>query len=139
MPANTLPPPSGSGKYRRRDAALDRYVEAGGSRTLAGAHAKELRTRAAARQLVSCYPVARALRFIEDLRGRIAGAVEAVTGKRVLRADAADRAEDTAEIRFHVERTPAAREQWIRALCAEAAEDLALARDLQSGQSGDLC
>lgn len=124
-------------KYRtpkavRRDSAMSRYVEAGGSLTLGGAHQKELRTWAAARQFLRCYALPRALRVLEDLRGQLAGFVQAVTPQRLQAADAPDRAEDMAQTRYLIERTPAAKEQYVRALTAEAAAALELARDLEA-------
>lgn len=130
--ADSLRVTPGWGKSRRKDRGLHRYMEDGASSTMEGAHAKERRVRAAARQLVACYPVARALRFIESLRAQIVGVVRAITGQRLIEADHPDRLEDAAQTRFLIERTPAAKEQWIRALDQEAATDLELARDLEA-------
>lgn len=130
--ATTMQPGTDSQQYRRQDAALTRFQALGGSRTAAGAHAKELRTWATARQLIACYPIARALRAIEDLRSYIADMIRPVTPQRILEADAADRNEDTAETRYLLDPNPGTKEHYIRALVAEAAADLALARDLKA-------
>ncbi len=135
--ASNLRPPAESGQYRapksvRRDGALARYVDAGGSTTLGGAHQKELRLKASLRTLLACLPADRATRFLESARAFIRDVARPVDRERFLAADAADRAEDTAELRYHLDPTPATKETFIRALYAEGGASLALARDLEA-------
>jgi hypothetical protein len=133
---DTMSPRTGSRKYRRQDAALGRYVAEGGSRSLAGAHAKELRTWASARQLIACYCRARAERAIERLRACIAYVVRPVTPARILEVDAADRAEDAAEVAYLLAPNASTRETLIRAKHDAIAKDTELARDLAAQQDG---
>lgn len=71
MDRNTLARSGQSRKYQRPDRALEIYMAMGGSRTLAGAHAKELRTRDEGVRLVRSYvaagSIARALGYIDQL------------------------------------------------------------------------
>lgn len=119
-------------QYRRHDAALAAFMASGGSRTEAGAHAKELRTRRTMRALLRCYPLGRALRYLESLRRVLIGEPKPLTPERHLEADVADRGEDLAETRYRVAPTRAHQEAWVRALYTEAAHDLELARDLEA-------
>lgn len=135
--SSNLSPRSSARQYRsprtvRVDASLSRYVAQGGSRTLGGAHQKELRTWQSARHFITCYAPARALRCLEDLRSHIADLIRPITPERFLERAEADRAEQGAELRFHLHPTSATKEQLIRTLAQEAAEDLALERDLEA-------
>lgn len=134
---DTMPARTDARQYRtprsvRLDGALSRYVDVGGSTTLGGAHAKELRLKAEIRKLMACYDPARALRFLESARAFIRGVAQVVTPARKLQAHAIDQAENTAEKCYDLGPSPATKEQWIRALYAEAAADVALARDLEA-------
>jgi hypothetical protein len=125
--------PAGESRARRsvrRDGALGKYVAQGGSRSLAGAHAKEIRTWATARHLLACYCSTRAARVIESLRACIPGVIRSVSPARVIDADAKDRAEDAAQTAYLVNPSPQTKETYIRALFAEAEASLALGRDL---------
>jgi len=68
---HTIARANGTGKYQRPDRALEVYVAMGGSRSVAGAHAKEGRIKDDALKLVRAYiragSHARALTFIEFL------------------------------------------------------------------------
>lgn len=121
-----------TGQSPERDRALDRLVAEGGARSLDGAKAKVDRWRSFGRRLMRLLPQRRALRALEDLRSHIDGTTRLVTPETLLTEERTDRMEDEAGLRFAISPNTFTREAYIRALHAQAAESLALARDLEA-------
>lgn len=124
------------GKYQRHDPGLAQYVAEGGSRTLDGAHAKEIRVKGEAVKIVRSYvaagKIARAQVFIARLQQEIPHDIPTETDDLVLEAQAADQHEDSLEHEYHLTRDPAVRRRWLRARKAAAVIEERLTRALEA-------